>query len=225
MAAAHDQLGNVQAQANALQARLAEINPEGQRPPGAMNGLRDAIQGYIPVLWHPPAAAAAPPGQQGVAAEPQRPQAQPGLFDGRPGWNLNMGNPFMGPGFGNDGAADLLRPIQYGRGPVVYRPPPNIDNNGPRVRLPGEVPQHGNAALRDYEMQMQMLELQNMRRVHDEQLLQTQRINQMQQRHALEHNHMRQTQMAAMQAANRQPNPHYAEYEEEMRRQGFPPGR
>ena len=174
LAAAHDPLGNMQGQANVRQARLAEMIQEAQQN-AAMNVARDAVQGYIPVLLHPPAAAPAPQGQQGVAADPQRPHAQLGVFDGRPGLNLNLGNPFIPPGFGNDGAADLHHPMQYGLGPIVYRPPPNVDNNAPRGRVPNE-PQAGNAALRDYEMQMQMLELQNMRRVHDEQRLHAQRV-------------------------------------------------
>jgi TRIAD3 protein (E3 ubiquitin-protein ligase RNF216) len=242
--AAHHQLGNAQAQAQALQARLAEIEAQGQRL-GAAHGLGDPVQGYIPVFWHPPAAAQAPQGQQGFAVAPQQPQARRGVFDPPGELNLNMGNPFMGPGFGNDGAADLHRPLQLNRG-LVYQAPPNNNNNiGANPGLPNRFPNvnppnpvamptpHQNMAdaeaivrqhpyVRDYEMQMQMLELQNMRRVHDQQLLQTQQMNRMQQ--AQQHNQMRQA-AAAAHAHNRQQNPHYADYEEEMRRQGFPPGR
>ena len=234
---AHHQLGNAQAHAQALQARLIQL--------GAAHGLGDPVQGYIPVLWHPPAAAQAPQGQQGPAAAPQQPQARQAVFGQPGGLNVDIGNPFMGPGFGNDGAADFQRPLPFNHG-LVYQAPPNNNNNGANPGHPNRFPNGNppnpaamptrpqnmgdaearlrqNPGLRDYEMQMQMLELQNMRRVHDQRLLQTQQqANRMQQ--AQQQFQMQQA-VAAARAYNRPQNPHYAEYEEEMRRQGFPPGR
>lgn len=203
---------------NACAEQLAQAPPQAQQP----GGLLGPVQGFIPVLWNPPAVA--PAAQQGQQAAPgaqqQQPQDRPGVLGRHQDrFNFGFGNPFY---FGGDGAVDFDPPQQQHAAAVnaipdlvnaAAPPPPPTHtaaqnfNNPP---MPGNWPyraQHDQA--NEVHHQLRALELENLRREHERRVLR------------------QQAQMARQTQArinNRPINPHYQDYQDEARRTGQQPG-
>jgi hypothetical protein len=185
------------------------------------------VQGYIPVLFNAPVAAPVPQGPQGAAAAPQQqpqqqqpPRAQPDVFGVRGRHFFDFGNPFN---FGGDGAADYNQPQPQLPNPALA----NFHNNNPgivgpmaahpnlrNVQMPGawSNPNDGGHAVNDWQQQLRLLELENIRRVHDQRVQEGQQADRIRVEMNVNRN-------------NQQVHPAYQDYEQEMRWMGFPQGR
>ena len=242
--------------------RAQGLPPQAAQAPARAGGLFGPVQGYIPVLWNPPPAAPAPQGPQGAVAAPQlpppqQPQQQPqqGIFGVRGRQFFDFGNPFN---FGGDGAADYNQPPQL---QAQHPAPAHIQNNNNpaivgamparphphNVQAPGAWPNpnDGAQAENDWQQQLRILELENMRRLHDQRLEQRQQADRIQQQNAWrtqQENGLRMQQLQQHQQQNadrmhtqmngngnmndnQQVHPAYRDYEQEMRQMGFQPGR